>query len=926
MFLPVLQIMTIIASDETGIRIADESTALAATPGSDVHVVRVSDDTFTLDDESSMPHDDFASEGGLFCGNETGGGGFMGRIWMKFNLTHIPRNVVFTRATLNLYNDFSWDTADEPFGVYKSDIDAWKEETLTWDNEPDHNPVPIDVIESPSSPNMFLDDNWYEWEITGEVLQTINEDGILTLVLRQVDESLSTNSMKGFMSRENSIADYTNTIPNIALEYSIPTATGLEVDGFSTSPQIDYINNANPEFGWTFSDADPSDIQKNYELEVWNSSSFDETRLMNENNSVMNIVYDTAGAAISQPDTFMYPTPFRIQYKWNSSLISQSGVVDKLYFEVNGTTGTTTFTDLAIYAQCVESPSDLDYNYESNYEGRTPIQVLNRSEYIASTRNGFMIFDIENTFTVRSGLNLIIEIRHTGSSGTTLSGNFTLGNGGSYALRASPPSVAYDYFDAQTINVVTQGLRLELVSDDILSGGFVSNSWPFSVTPDETWRFQYKFNQSLFDATGTIDMLHFPVSGMGNVTYENLSVYLVETPVEGRLSHTDMDSNYGGQSPVLVLDRDEYTLRNTGNMLTLDIDDIFVFTATNDLLIELRFDSRVSGGVSWYFNDDTGGYRAFNHETYNGNDTGSYDLLIDFIFNANTVTYSGLSLVNATSYYWRVRTCDSLGIWGSWVTSSFKYEILTSLPSWSNFVETTEPIELGDMMSVSIDVTHTSGINQVAIEYDGVNHTMSHVGDTYSHSWIPSSAGSIPYTIFMESFVGTWNTVSDSAAVVDTTSPEWVTPPSDKVIFYEDVFELQLVATDLSGIDTWTVNDTVNFDITDGLITNKTVLTPGGYILSVTVNDTEGNSLTGTFIVAVLETVTITTTTTTITTTTTTTTSTTTTTTTSTSTTDTTTTSQTSPTDFGQLDLIHFGLIGVIVILIFVIIFQSRKS
>ena len=44
-------------------------------------------------------------------------------------------------------------------------------------------------------------------------------------------------------------------------------------------------------------------------------------------------------------------------------------------------------------------------------------------------------------------------------------------------------------------------------------------------------------------------------------------------------------------------------------------------------------------------------------------------------------------------------------------------------------------------MFVSIDVTHTSGINQVQIEYDGSNHTMANSGDTYSYSWIPSSAG-----------------------------------------------------------------------------------------------------------------------------------------------------------------------------------------
>jgi len=901
---PVLDSIVAPRANTLNTEVVDDPATPAVTPGSDVHVIRVSDDTFTLDDEPSMTHDDFASEGGLFCGNETGGGGFQGRIWLKFNLTHIPRNAVFTRATLNLYNDYSFATADAPFGVYSSENDTWTESTLTWDNEPVHNPVPLDVIDSPSSPNMFLDDNWYEWEITDEVLQTISGDGILTLVLRQVDESLSINSMKSFMSRETSISEATHTIPNIALEYEIPSAINLTVDGFSESPQIDYINSETPDFGWTFSDADLGDTQKNYELEVWNSSSYDETRLMLEKNTRIFTVHDTAGVAISGNDIFNAPMEFRAQYKWPSSMVTQSGVVDKLLFEVNATTGTTTYTDLSIYIQCVESSLDLDYNYEANYDGRTPIQVLNRSEYTAITENGFLTFDIENTFVVRAGLYLIIELRHTGASGTQVVGNIT-NSGGSFAARSG--IFAYTWPDASTKNALTtQGLKLELTSNEILTNGFLSNSFPFGVNPDEAWRLQYKFNQSFFDTTGTIDLLRFPVTGMGDVTYENLSVYLVETPVDGRLSHTDMDSNYGGQSPVLVLQKDEYTLRNTGHMLTMDIDDNFVYTGSNDLLIEFQFDSLVSGDESWYFSDDAGGYRAFNHDIYNGNDTGSYDLLIDFILDSTVVTYSGPSLVNATTYYWRVRTCDSLGIWGSWETSSFKYEILTSLPSWSNLVETTEPIELGETMSVSIDTTHTSGINQVQIEYYSANHTMYNIGNTYSHSWIPDSAGSIPYTIFIESFVGTWNSVSDSAEVVDTTPPTWVTPPSDKVLYVGEDLSIQLVATDLSGIQQWSINDDVNFQIEGGLLTNRVALSPGGYELNVTVTDNEGNSLSTTFRVAVVEIPATPTTTPT----------------TSPTTTPTTGPGQPTPAD-GSI-LVIAALVGVIAVLIVIIVFQRK--
>ena len=164
-------------------------------------------------------------------------------------------------------------------------------------------------------------------------------------------------------------------------------------------------------------------------------------------------------------------------------------------------------------------------------------------------------------------------------------------------------------------------------------------------------------------------------------------------------------------------------------------------------------------------------------------------------------------------------------------------------------------------MTVSIDVVHTSGITAVQLEFDGVNHTMSNEGDMYYYTWAPISVTTIPYTLYMESQSGTWNTLSDSVLVVDTTDPTWVTAPTDRVLVFGESFSMQLVASDLSGIADWAVDDDVNFEITDGLLTNKTVLAPGGYSLEVTVTDNEGNSLSTTFRVAVVESLTIPTTT-----------------------------------------------------------------
>jgi hypothetical protein len=234
-----------------------------------------------------------------------------------------------------------------------------------------------------------------------------------------------------------------------------------------------------------------------------------------------------------------------------------------------------------------------------------------------------------------------------------------------------------------------------------------------------------------------------------------------------------------------------------------------------------------------------------------------------------------------------------MGIWSPWASSSFKYEVLESEPEWSNLVETASPIELGESMTISIDVTHTTGIIQVQLEYDGMNHTMLKLGDSFSYTWIPDSVGTIIYTVYMEPYSGLWTTVSDNVGVVDTTAPVWDPAPGDKVLAFGEALSYQLTATDLSGIATWTIDDTTNFEITDGLVTSKAVLAPGGYHLNVTVTDNEGNSASSTFIVAVLESTT-------------------------------TTPSQSVPFD-ASIGIIA-ALVGVIVVLVIIIVVQNRKS
>ncbi|MFX1577751.1 MAG: cadherin repeat domain-containing protein [Promethearchaeota archaeon] len=91
-----------------------------------------------------------------------------------------------------------------------------------------------------------------------------------------------------------------------------------------------------------------------------------------------------------------------------------------------------------------------------------------------------------------------------------------------------------------------------------------------------------------------------------------------------------------------------------------------------------------------------------------------------------------------------------------------------------------------------------------------------------------------------------------SITVQDTISPAWVQAPVDQYLGYGEMLRYDLNATDFSGIDQWTINDTILFSIdSNGVITNTTNLITGIYGLSVWVNDTYGNLLADAFTIVI---------------------------------------------------------------------------
>ncbi|MFW9951340.1 MAG: hypothetical protein ACFFKA_14570, partial [Candidatus Thorarchaeota archaeon] len=127
-----------------------------------------------------------------------------------------------------------------------------------------------------------------------------------------------------------------------------------------------------------------------------------------------------------------------------------------------------------------------------------------------------------------------------------------------------------------------------------------------------------------------------------------------------------------------------------------------------------------------------------------------------------------------------------------------------SPPTYTNLVESSDPLELGVTEVISIDVTDLSGVKQVLIEFEGVNHLMINIGgDTWQYdSWIPSTTGLFTYVIYMEDIYNHQSFISDSIRVVDTTPPSYIIL-TDKTNPVElgNSHLIMIKALDISGIN-----------------------------------------------------------------------------------------------------------------------------
>jgi hypothetical protein len=209
-----------------------------------------------------------------------------------------------------------------------------------------------------------------------------------------------------------------------------------------------------------------------------------------------------------------------------------------------------------------------------------------------------------------------------------------------------------------------------------------------------------------------------------------------------------------------------------GYAIVFDLDNSFHYSGEHDLLFDMQWGNVTTGSISVLRDLDAGGYRAwdlYDGGQQNGNDTRTYQMYIDFVHPENSIEYDGTALTNTTTYYWRVRTCDSIGIWSDWTNQQFKYEELSSVPEFSAPLANPSPVFVDSPVTVSINVTYFLGIHDVLLEFGGSNHSMTADGDTYSFALTPTTLANITFTIYMESNIRTWS--STSGLIVVTPAP-----------------------------------------------------------------------------------------------------------------------------------------------------------
>ena len=224
---------------------------------------------------------------------------------------------------------------------------------------------------------------------------------------------------------------------------------------------------------------------------------------------------------------------------------------------------------------------------------------------------------------------------------------------------------------------------------------------------------------------------------------------------------------------------------------------------------------------------------------YNADDDSLIGTQFD-VTSGNVASVSWDGLFNDTSYEWYTVVSDgqSYNISQTWNFTTFQEP---APPTWDP-TPVNQLIEFGEDWYYDLNATDPAGIDSYNINDTTYFNLDSETGNLTTVGFLPFGIYSVE--IMVNDTLGNENNITLVFHVQDTKSPNTANWEPELFVELGDPFIMQYYFTDVSGVDTILLNNTINFSLSQtGLLENRTSLPVDHYALQIQVNDTIGNCI-----------------------------------------------------------------------------------
>jgi len=181
--------------------------------------------------------------------------------------------------------------------------------------------------------------------------------------------------------------------------------------------------------------------------------------------------------------------------------------------------------------------------------------------------------------------------------------------------------------------------------------------------------------------------------------------------------------------------------------------------------------------------------------------------------------------------------------------------LFPTYPEWESS-PVNQNIEFGEQFSYTLDVIPPIPVEDWEIS-DITHFVIDETGTIKDIDIL--DVGTYPIDILVTNAYGLTLEGSLTVTVEDSVSPVWMSLIQDKTFSFGDDIDIQLMAWDLAGIDSWYISDSENFSVSSISLVDTGILTivgvenldVGTYPLTITAYDPSGNYVTATLTVIV---------------------------------------------------------------------------